>query len=93
MSELLAVQLLDPGAVAPERAHAGDAGVDLRLLSEVVLAPGERARVRTGIAVAIPVGHAGLVVLVQGSLIGGALDRDTPGTIDAGYAASCSSCC
>lgn len=86
MSELLAVQLLDPGAVAPERAHAGDAGVDLRLLSEVVLAPGERARVRTGIAVAIPGGHAGLVVPRSGLA-----DRlglsivNTPGTIDAGY--------
>lgn len=82
----LPVQLLAAGAVAPERAHAGDAGVDLRLLEAVELAPGARARVRTGIAVAIPAGHAGLVVPRSGLA-----DRlglsvvNTPGTIDAGY--------
>ena len=58
----LAFQRLDPDAVLPERAHPGDAGFDLRSIEDVEVGPGERAMVRTGVAVAIPDGHAGLVL-------------------------------
>lgn len=82
----LPVRRLDEAAVLPRRAHAGDAGLDLSLLEPVRLAPGARARVRTGVAVAIPAGHAGFVVPRSGLA-----DRlglsvvNTPGIIDAGY--------
>ena len=49
-------------ATLPTRAYAGDAGLDLYALEPVTLAPGERASVRTGIAVEIPEGQAGLVL-------------------------------
>jgi len=52
---------LRPDAVVPERAYAGDAGLDLSSCERVELAPGERATVGTGLAVAIPEGHAGFV--------------------------------
>jgi dUTP pyrophosphatase len=56
----LAFQRLDPDAVLPERAHPGDAGFDLRSIEDIEVGPGERAMVRTGVAVAIPAGHPGL---------------------------------
>ena len=58
----LAVRRLDPAARLPARAHPGDAGLDLHALEGVELGPGERASVRTGIAIALPPGHAGLVL-------------------------------
>ena len=61
MAEIL-IRRLDTDLPLPARAHPGDAGLDLCAAEDVVLAPGERASVRTGIAVAIPVGYAGLVV-------------------------------
>ena len=57
----LPVQRLRPDAVVPERAYSGDAGLDLTACERVVLAPGERAVVATGVAVAIPDGYAGFV--------------------------------
>lgn len=86
LPSVLPVQLLDPGAAAPSRAHAGDAGLDLRLLQAVVLEPGARRRVRTGVAVAIPPGYAGLVVPRSGlaDRLGLSI-ANTPGIIDAGY--------
>ena len=48
-------------AVLPKGAYPGDAGLDLVACEQVVLEPGERAVVPTGVAVAIPEGHAGLV--------------------------------
>jgi dUTP pyrophosphatase len=70
----------------PERAYAGDAGLDLSACERVELAPGERAFVGTGLAVAIPDGHAGFVQPRSG------LARDhgitivnTPGLVDSGY--------
>ncbi|HEV2775832.1 MAG TPA: dUTP diphosphatase, partial [Solirubrobacteraceae bacterium] len=58
----LRVQRLDPAAKLPSRAHDDDAGYDLHALEPGSLAPGERATIRTGIAVALPPGHAGLVL-------------------------------
>ena len=58
----LRVRRLDPEARLPGRAHEGDAGYDLHALEGCVLAPGQRAKVRTGIALELPHGHAGLVL-------------------------------
>jgi dUTP pyrophosphatase len=70
----------------PERAHPGDAGLDLRSTVDVEVAPGSRALVPTGLAVAIPDGHAGLVLPRSGlaSKVGLTL-ANAPGLIDAGY--------
>jgi dUTP pyrophosphatase len=82
----LRVRRLDPRAVLPARAHAGDAGLDLRALEPVTLAPGERARVRTGLAVALPPGHAGLVLPRSGLADRhGVTVVNAPGLIDEGY--------
>jgi dUTP pyrophosphatase len=82
----LRIRRLDARAVLPTRAYPGDAGLDLNALEDGVLAPGERASVRTGIAVEIPDGHAGLVLPRSGlaSRHGIAL-VNAPGLIDAGY--------
>src|SRR5215218_1960605 len=77
---------LDPSAVVPERAHAGDAGYDLRSVEEVDLAPGSRALVRPGISVAIPEGYAGLVLARSGLAVRhGSTLVNTPGLMDSGY--------
>jgi dUTP pyrophosphatase len=77
---------LDPDAVLPARAHAGDAGLDLRSAVDVEVAPGERALVPTGVAVAIPDGHAGLVLPRSGlASKHGLTMANAPGLIDAGY--------
>ena len=55
------IQQLDPELPLPEYGKPGDAGMDLRSAIELELAPGERAMVPTGIAVAIPEGYAGFV--------------------------------
>jgi dUTP pyrophosphatase len=70
----------------PSRAHDGDAGVDLYSALDVVLAPGQRALVPTGIAVAIPHGMVGLVHPRSGLAARVGLSIvNSPGTIDAGY--------
>ncbi|WP_320670941.1 dUTP diphosphatase [Patulibacter defluvii] len=77
---------LDPGARLPVRQHPGDAGLDLCCLEPVHLEPGERAMVPTGLAVAIPEGHVGLVVPRSGlAARHGVSLVNAPGTIDAGY--------
>lgn len=77
---------LDPRALLPSRAHAGDAGLDLHTLEDVTLAPGERTSVGTGIAVEIPDGHAGLVLPRSGlAARHGISVVNAPGLIDAGY--------
>jgi dUTP pyrophosphatase len=77
---------LCPEAREPERAHAGDAGYDLRSVDEVDLQPGGRALVRTGISVAIPDGYAGLVLPRSGlAMRHGVAPVNTPGLIDSGY--------
>jgi len=82
----LAFQRLDPDAVLPERAHPGDAGFDLRSIEDVEVRPGERAMVRTGLAVAIPDGHAGLVLPRSGLASKHGLTlANAPGLIDTGY--------
>jgi len=86
VSTSLAVVRLDPGLPLPVRAHHGDAGVDLYSAEDVELAPGHRALVRTGIAVAIPVGMVGLVHPRSGLAARVGLSIvNSPGTIDAGY--------
>ncbi len=86
MSTSLAVVRLDPGLPLPARAHHGDAGVDLYSAEDVELAPGQRALVRTGIAVAIPMGMVGLVHPRSGLAARVGLSIvNSPGTIDAGY--------
>jgi dUTP pyrophosphatase len=70
----------------PSRAHDGDAGVDLCTAIDVELAPGQRALVPTGIAVAIPHGMVGLVHPRSGLAARVGLSIvNSPGTIDAGY--------
>jgi dUTP pyrophosphatase len=75
-----------PEARAPERAHAGDAGYDLRSAEAVELRPGDRALVGTGVAVAIPDGYAGLVLPRSGLAVRHGISLvNTPGLIDSGY--------
>ena len=82
----LRVQRLDPAARLPVRAHADDAGYDLHALEPVTLAPGARAMVRTGIAIELPAGHAGLVLPRSGlAARHGIALVNAPGLIDAGY--------
>ena len=85
MSELQC-QKLDPRALLPSRAHAGDAGLDLCCLDRVEIAPGERVRVPTGIAIELPAGHAGLIVPRSGlAAKQGISIVNAPGLIDEGY--------
>ena len=82
----LRVQRLDPAAQLPVRAHADDAGYDLHALEPASLAPGERATIRTGIAIELPPGHAGLVLPRSGlAARHGIAIVNAPGLIDAGY--------
>jgi len=75
-----------PDAELPSAQHPGDAGLDLRAAIDLDVAPGERAMVPTGVAVAIPEGHAGLVLPRSGlaSKVGLTL-ANSPGLVDAGY--------
>jgi dUTP pyrophosphatase len=73
-------------AVVPTRAYAGDAGLDLAACERCRIGPGERALVGTGIAVAIPEGHAGLVTPRSGlATRNGITIVNTPGLVDSGY--------
>lgn len=86
VSTSLAVVRLDRELPMPTRAHDGDAGVDLYSAENVELAPGQRALVSTGIAVAIPHGMVGLVHPRSGLAARVGLSIvNSPGTIDAGY--------
>src|SRR5690349_6677347 len=70
----------------PERAYQGDAGLDLSSCERVVLAPGDRALVSTGLAVAIPDGYAGFVQPRSGlASRHGITVVNTPGLVDSGY--------
>ena len=70
----------------PARAYSGDAGLDLSACERVVLGPGERALVPTGLAVAIPEGHAGFVQPRSGlASKHGISIVNTPGLVDSGY--------
>lgn len=82
----LQIQRLDPGLELPRYAHPGDAGLDLCSRVDVHLAPGERALVPTGVAIAVPVGHVGLVHPRSGLAVRHGVSLvNSPGTIDAGY--------
>src|SRR4051812_49655305 len=82
----LPIRRLRPEAVVPERAYAGDAGLDLSSCERVELAPGARALVGTGLAIAIPAGHAGFVQPRSGlAAKHGITIVNTPGLVDAGY--------
>jgi len=77
---------LDPEATLPAAQNAGDAGLDLRATVDVEVLPGERAMIQTGVAVAIPEGHAGLVLPRSGLASKRGLTlANSPGLIDAGY--------
>jgi dUTP pyrophosphatase len=77
---------LDPGLPVPERAHPGDAGTDLFAAQDVELAPGQRAVVPTGIAIALPDGYAAFVHPRSGlAARHGVTIVNAPGTVDAGY--------
>jgi dUTP diphosphatase len=80
------VQRVDPTLPLPAYAQEDDAGLDLYAAETVTLAPGARALVPTGIAVAIPPGFAGLVLPRSGlALRHGVTLLNAPGLIDAGY--------
>jgi dUTP pyrophosphatase len=77
---------LDPGVPLPSYAQLGDAGADLVAAEDVDLAPGERAVVSTGIAIAVPAGYAAFVHPRSGlAAKHGVMVVNAPGTIDAGY--------
>ncbi|HEX2030399.1 MAG TPA: dUTP diphosphatase [Actinomycetota bacterium] len=77
---------LDPEAPLPRRARDGDAGLDLAANVAAVVGPGERAMIPTGLAVAIPPGHAGLVLPRSGLASRRGLTlANAPGLIDPGY--------
>jgi dUTP pyrophosphatase len=80
------IQRLDPGLPLPSRAHPGDAGTDLFAAADVELAPGQRAMVPTGIAIALPDGYAAFVHPRSGlAARHGVTLVNAPGTVDAGY--------
>ncbi len=82
----LRVQRLDERATVPRRAYAGDAGLDLHSLEDCELDAGERRLVRTGIAVEIPHGQAGLVLPRSGLAARHGISLvNAPGLIDSGY--------
>ena len=80
------VKRLDPELPLPKRAHPEDAGADLYSAQDLILQPGERALVRTGVAIALPIGAVGLIHPRSGMAAKHGLSIvNTPGTIDAGY--------
>jgi dUTP pyrophosphatase len=82
----LQIVRLDPDLPLPTYATPGDAGLDLHAREDVRLEPGERAVVGTGIAIALPEGHVGLVHPRSGLAARSGLSIvNAPGTIDAGY--------
>ena len=82
----VAVRRLHPAAHLPVYSTEGDAGADLTSVAEVTLAPGERALVPTGIALALPPGTVGLVHPRSGlAARHGVTVVNAPGTIDSGY--------
>ena len=80
------VRLLHPQATAPRYSTEGDAGADLTSVADVTIAPGERALVPTGIALALPPGTVGLVHPRSGlAARHGVTIVNAPGTVDSGY--------
>ena len=84
--EPIAFKRLHDDAVIPTRANAHDAGLDLRTIEPVALAPGEQAMVSTGLAVAVPVGMVGLVFARSGNAARqGITLANAVGVVDAGF--------
>jgi dUTP pyrophosphatase len=80
------ISRLDPDLPTPCYAHPGDAGADLLAREDVLLAPGQRALVPTGVAIALPAGYAAFVLPRSGlAARHGITMVNAPGTIDAGY--------
>lgn len=80
------IRRIDPDVPLPHYAHPGDAGADLVTTTDVVLAPGERVLVGTGIALALPEGFAAFVHPRSGLAARHGLSVvNSPGTVDAGY--------
>jgi dUTP pyrophosphatase len=80
------LHMLDDGIEPPSYAHPGDAGADLRTRIDVVLAPGERVLVPTGVSIALPFGYVALVHPRSGlATKHGLTIVNAPGTVDAGY--------
>lgn len=80
------VRRVDDELPVPCYAHPGDAGADLVAAEDVELAPGTRALVRTGVAIALPDGYVGLVHPRSGLATRlGVTVLNAPGTVDAGY--------
>ncbi len=85
-SLVIPITKLRDDAVVPSYAYSGDAGVDLRAVESVSLAPFERVLVPTGLAIAIPEGYAGFVQPRSGLAIKqGVTVLNTPGLIDSHY--------
>lgn len=77
---------LSPDAVLPAYAHPGDAGMDIRSVDDLEIAPGARALVHTGLVMVLPPGWEAQVRPRSGlALKHGVTVLNTPGTIDAGY--------
>jgi dUTP pyrophosphatase len=86
VSAAVSIKRLHPDARIPSMAYAGDAGLDLSSVERLVLRPGRRSMVGTGLAVAIPAGHAGFVQPRSGlAAKHGIAVVNSPGLIDAGY--------
>jgi dUTP pyrophosphatase len=86
VSAAVSIKRLHPDARIPSAAYAGDAGLDLSSVERLVLRPGRRGMVATGLAVAIPAGHAGFVQPRSGLAANhGIAVVNSPGLIDAGY--------
>lgn len=80
------LKMLDAGLEAPSYAHPGDAGADLRARHDVVLRPGERKLVPTGVSIALPDGYVALIHPRSGlATKHGLTIVNAPGTVDAGY--------
>jgi len=83
---MVEVELLTSEAKLPSYAHFGDAGADLYSVENVIIFPGERKLIGTGIALAIPVGFVGLIHPRSGlAAKSGITVLNAPGTIDSGY--------
>lgn len=82
----LAFKKIHPDAVLPAYAHPSDAGMDLRSVADIVIAPGKRALVPTGLVMLLPPGYEAQVRPRSGlALKHGVTVLNTPGTIDSGY--------
>lgn len=79
------VKRVHPNATLPTRAHEHDAGWDLHALEHDQLQPGETRMIRTGIAIAVPVGQVGDVRSRSGLASRNITVTNSPGTIDPGY--------